>query len=184
VDVRQVGSLAELAAARQHLARRPQDVRADIDHQRRRDEIEHDGGDHDVAAAIGLKISRDERPAGTERHRRHQAKRDKHDSRQIGIEQQHRERRAEAGDIGLPFAADIEEAGVKGDRDRQPGEHEVGGVVERVADRDRVIDGAPRHDAHRVDGVDADDEHHQAGDQQGLDQVDDRHQADIDPARQ
>ena len=43
-------------------------------------------------------------------------------------------RDAEAGDIGLAVAADVEQAGMEGDRDRKAGEDEVGGVEEREAD--------------------------------------------------
>ena len=47
-------------------------------------------------------------------------------------------RAAKAGDIGLPLAADVEQAGMEGHRDGKAGEDEIGRVVERVADRDRV----------------------------------------------
>src|SRR6185312_7595178 len=70
------------------------------------------------------------------------------------------------------------------DRDGEAGEYEIGGVVERVADGDGILHHAPGHDAHGVQRIDADDQHHQPSDQQSLDQVDDRQQSDIDPARQ
>ena len=44
------------------------------------------------------------------------------------------ERHAEAAEIGLPLAADVEQPGVEGDRDGEAGQDEVGGVEEREAD--------------------------------------------------
>ena len=41
---------------------------------------------------------------------------------------------AEAGDIGLALAADVEQAAMEGDGDRKTGEDEVRRVVERVAE--------------------------------------------------
>ncbi len=38
---------------------------------------------------------------------------------------------AEAGDIGLALAADVEQAAMEGDRDGKAGEDEVGRIVER-----------------------------------------------------
>ena len=54
------------------------------------------------------------------------------------------ERDAEAGDIGLAVAADVEEAGMEGDGDGEPGEDEVRGVEEREADALGIAEGAVR----------------------------------------
>ena len=51
---------------------------------------------------------------------------------------------AEAADIGLALAADVEQAGMEGDRDGEAGEDEVGRVVERVADALRRCRRRPR----------------------------------------
>src|SRR3546814_2253192 len=56
------------------------------------------------------------------------------------------ERGAEATDVGLPLAADIEQAGVEGDGHGEAGEHEVCGVVEGVADGEVIAKGAVEDD--------------------------------------
>ena len=53
---------AKLARLRRHRAGRLQHVDQQIDHGRRGDEVEHDGGDDDVGAALGLQPGGDERP--------------------------------------------------------------------------------------------------------------------------
>ena len=53
--------------------------------------------------------------------------------RQYVPEQQTDQTDPEAADIGLPFTADVEQAGVEGHRHRQTGEDETGGVIEGEA---------------------------------------------------
>ncbi|HZY50738.1 MAG TPA: hypothetical protein VFE64_13275, partial [Devosia sp.] len=64
---------------------------------------------------------------------------------------------ADARHIGLPLAADVEEAGMEGHRHREPGEDEVGGIVEHVAPALERAERALDHDPHRLEGVLADD---------------------------
>ena len=54
------------------------------------------------------------------------------------------ERRAEAGDIGLALDADVEQAGVEADRDREAGEDEARRVIEREADAFEIAERAAR----------------------------------------
>src|SRR3546814_4462531 len=65
------------------------------------------------------------------------------------VDRQDAERGAEAADVGLPLAADIEQAGVEGDGHGEAGEHEVCGVVEGVADGEVIAKGAVEDDLHR-----------------------------------
>ena len=74
---------------------------------------------------------------------------------------------AEPAEIGLALAADVEQPGMEGDRDREAGEDEVGGVVERVADRLDIAEGAVTSSSHRLERVLADEEHDEPGDQEG-----------------
>ena len=119
------------AVSRRHRARRLQHVDQQIDHQRRGDEVEHDRGDDDVAAALGLQLGRDEGPGRAEERRRRRwragsASGQCGQGRGPGRRARRRGRR-----LGLALAADVEQAGVEGDRDGEAGEDEVGGVVER-----------------------------------------------------
>ena len=77
------------------------------------------------------------------------------------------QRDAEAADIGLALAADVEQAGMEGDGDGEAGEDEVGGVVEREADALAVAERAVDHEPHGLERVLADDEDDQAGDEEG-----------------
>ena len=71
-------------------------------------------------------------------------------TRQARVERQGDQRDAEAADIGLALAADVEQAGMEGDRDGEAGEDEVGGVVEREADALGRAEGAVDQDHDRV----------------------------------
>ena len=117
-----------------------------IDHERRGDEVEHDGGDDDVAAALGLQIGRDQRPSAPTSAAASDGQRKGQPPGQHAVEGQADERHAEAGDIGLALAADVEQAGMEGDRHREPGEDEVGGVEQREADALAVAEGAVDQD--------------------------------------
>ena len=144
-----------------------QDVDHHVDHDRRGDEVEHDGGDDDVAAALGLQPAGDEGPEAADRRRRE-------DRRPGSVSHQGRdcigerdEDDAEAGDIGLAVAADVEEAGMGGDRHREAGEDEVGRVVERVAEVVAVAEGAGDDGLKRGERVLADGEDDDARDDEG-----------------
>ena len=56
----------------------------------------------------------------------------------------------EPAQIGLPLAADVEQPGMEGHRHGQPGEDQVGGVVERVAHRLAIAEGAVDQGLHRL----------------------------------
>ena len=120
VDEGQAAGGGELARLRRHRAGRDQHVHQQIDHHGRGDEVEHDGGDDDMAAAIGLQIRRHRRPGGAERRRRHDRERDQQQRGQRRVEGEQHEPDAEPADIGLALAADVEQAR-RGTRSRPRG---------------------------------------------------------------
>jgi hypothetical protein len=124
----------ELPRLRRLLAGLDEDVDQQVGHQRRGDEVEHDRRDHDVAAAARLEPRGDECPGGAEDARRRDGQRE-HDPRGQRPKARPTRPDAEAADVGLPLAADVEQAGVVGDGHGEAGEDEVRRVEERVADR-------------------------------------------------
>src|SRR3546814_17628954 len=72
---------------------------------------------------------------------------------------------------------------MEGDRHGEPGEHEVGGVVEGIADRQVVAEGAVEDDLHRQQRVDVDEPEDDAGHQEGQRDVHQRDQRDVYPER-
>ena len=68
------------------------------------------------------------------------------------------ERHAEPAEVGLALGADVEEPAVKGDGHREAREDEVRRVVERVADRLAVAEGAGREQPERPERVLADEQ--------------------------
>ena len=96
--------------------------------------------------------------------------------RQVAVERQDRQAAAQPAEIGLALAADVEQAAMEGDRHGQAGEDEVGGVVERVADRLRRADRARDQQLERMERIDADDAHDDADGQEGERDVDQRQQ--------
>ena len=92
--------------------------------------------------------------------------------------------RAEAPHHGLALATDVEQAGVEGDRHGKAGEDEVGGVVERVADRLRRAEGSHQQELQRMEGFDADEARDEADNKEGQRDIDQRQYGDFDPARQ
>ncbi len=62
---------AKAGRGRVHAALRAQEIDQQPDQQRRRDIVEHDGGDHDMAAALGLQPGRKCRPGRAKGCRRH-----------------------------------------------------------------------------------------------------------------
>src|SRR2546426_405760 len=150
-------------------------------HQRRGDEVEHDRRDDDVAAASGLEPGGHERPGRAAGRRQNDRGRDDQRRRPApGPETEQRD--AETADVGLTLRADIEQATVKGDGDRQTGEDEVGRIVERVADRLGVPDRAVREKPEGPCGTFADQDDHDRGEQQRQGEVDHRQQRRSDPA--
>src|SRR5207248_4593105 len=135
------------------------------------DEVEHDGGYDDVAAA------RDEEPCGSQRPEHAARGRGEHREREGGPAQyrsreQAYQRGQQAPDIGLAIAADIENAGMERQSDREPRQDEVGGVIERVAEARAVSSSAGRERAQGFDGVGARSQHDECRDQQGRQQID------------
>ncbi len=105
-------------------------------------------------------------------------------ARQDRVEGQQHEADAEPTDIGLPLPTDVEQPGMERDRDRKPGEHEIGRVIERVADGFRISERAVDENAHRFERVGPDREHDQPGEEKCDQHVRDRNQSDLDPTRQ
>ncbi len=176
----QVHALGETRGRWVHRADRAHQVDQDIVQHRRGDEVEHDRGDHDMAAALGLQIGRDRRPGGPEQRRQPGGP----DQRQCPVRPgdiKAHDRHAEPAQHRLALAADVEHAGVKGDRDRQPGEHEVGGVIKCVAPAIGGPQRAGDHQLDRRDRVLADAEDHQRRQRGGQDQADQRDQDHIGP---
>ena len=73
---------------------------------------------------------------------------------------------------------------MEGHRHGQPGEDEVGGVVEQIAPALERAHRALQHDPHGLERVLADDDDDEARHQQRHDEVEQRDQPQIDPARQ
>ena len=117
------------------------------------------------------------RPRREDRERQHERER-----QPAEIEADQRD--AEAAEVGLALAADVEQAAVERDRDREPGEDEAGRVEQRVADRLAVAEGAVDQELDRLERVLAEHQHDQARDEERRGQVEQRQQPEIDPARQ
>ena len=90
----------------------------------------------------------------------------------------------EPAQIGLPLAADVEQPGMEGQRHRQPGEDQVGGVVERVAHRLAIAEGAVDQGLDGLDRALADQDDDEAGDQERQRQVEQRQEAIVGPGGQ
>ena len=183
VQLRDPGALREGRGLRDLLAGPDDDVDQKIGHQRRGQEVEHDRRDHDVAAAPCLQPARDERPQAAEQRRRGDRER-QHERERQPAEIEADQRDPEAAEVGLALAADVEQAAVEGDRDREPGEDEAGRVVERVADRLAVAERAIDQELDRLERVLAEQQHEQARDEERRRQVEQRQEPEIDPGRQ
>ncbi len=132
----------------------------------------------------GLQPGRDERPERADHRRADDREREDQPPGQDVVEGERDDADAEAGDIGLALAADVEEAAVEGDGDRKAGEDEVGRVVEREADALAAAERAVDQDDRGAERVLADEEHDQAGDEEGDEQIDQRDQAVVGPGGQ
>ena len=165
-----------------HAARLFHHVDQQVDQQRRGDEVEHDRRDHDVAATLGLQISRDQRPGRAQSRRAD----DREGQRQRPMrpgDRQANQRHAEPAERRLPLAANVKHARLEGDGHGEAGEDEVCGVVKRVAPAIGRADGAVDHDRHRLERVLADIEHDEAGNDEREKQVDRGDQGHIGPGR-
>ena len=92
------------------------------------------------------------------------------------------DRHGNAGDRRLPLAADVEQAGMEGDGNREPGEDEVGRVVEREADALGAAERAAQKQRRRLQRILADADDHEPGDEQSRRDRNQRHHRDIGPA--
>src|SRR5690606_23005572 len=154
-----------------------------VDHQRGGDEIEHDGGDHHMAAALGLEVARNEGPEAAKQRRRQQGSGS--DDQPMGILQgQGDDDDTKPGHIGLAIATDIEQATMRRNGDGKAGEDEIGGVIERIADVVAIAEGAGDDGPDGGDRVLADHQHDEARHQNGQQQVEQRQEGNISPARQ
>ena len=118
VELRHERRVAERRRLGVHLPGLAQHVDEQVAHDRGGDVVEHDRRDDDVAVAIGLQIAGNGREGRAEQGRAD----DRRDGQRVAgqeAEMQRDERRAEARDIGLALGADVEQAGVEADRDRQ-----------------------------------------------------------------
>ena len=118
VELRHERGVAERLRLGVHLPGLAQHVDEQIAHDRGGDVVEHDRRDDDVAVAIGLQIAGNRGEGGAEHGRAD----DRGDGERVArqeAEMQRDQRRAEARDIGLALGADVEQAGVEADRDRQ-----------------------------------------------------------------
>ena len=136
-----------------------------------------------AAAASGLQPARDERPGaaacGRPEHReRH------HEQPGQPAKVKADQGDAEATDVGLALAADVEQAAVERDRDREAGEDEARGVKQRVADRLAIAEGAVDQKLDRLERVLAEEQHDQAGDEERRGEVEQRQQPEVHPGRQ
>ena len=170
-EARHFAAFRKHAAGRVLLARRNQVLHDDEVHQAGGDEVEHDGGDHNVAATLGLQIAGQEAPQRAEQGRAEHGGRNQEPGGQRLVEGQHGHRQAQAADIHLAFGTDIEQAGLHRHGDRQARENEGAGVEQGVAQAFRIEDGAVDEDTQRFGRVFAQHINDQGGDQQGRQQV-------------
>ena len=155
----------EGARFRVHRARLAQHVHEQIDDEHAREPVEHDRRDDDVAAALGLQIAGNGGPGGAEGGRAEDPERDQQETRQEA-EVEHDEGGAEAAEGRLTFAADVEQPGMIGDRDRKPGEDEIRRVEQREAEALARAEAALDQEPRRGERIFADAEHHEPGDEE------------------
>ena len=183
VKLREPGHSRGTGGLRIHLAGDAQDVDQQVAHDGGGDVVEHDRRDDDVAVAVGLQVAGNGGECGAEQGGAEDRGEDESVAWQEA-EMEGDERGAEARDVGLPFDADIEEAGVKADRDREPGENETRRVIEREADAFEIAERAGDEDLHRLERILADRQHDETGYDKGGGDVDQRDQRDVGPGRQ
>ena len=183
VDRRQPNGLIEQPGLRRPLSRPHHRARKQPDHQPGGQEVEHDRRDDDVAAAICLQPPRHHRPCRAEERRATDRRERDEPARQHRFEREAGKRYAEAAQRRLALRPDIEQPGLEGERSGKAGEDEVGGVIERVAER-AGRESSLQQDPEDLQRVLADQRDHDCRRQQRKRQVDDREDADIEPARQ
>ena len=95
---------------------------------------------------------------------------------------QRHQRRSQAADIGLPIDADVEQPGMEAHGDREAGENEAGGVIEREADALEIAERSADQQLDRLPRAFADHGNDQAGDQERGGDVEQRDEPDVGPA--
>ena len=146
-------------------------------------EVEHDGGDHHVAATIGLQISRYRCPGNTENNAGHQHH-GQHHPRRLAVRQPQRHQPGtQTTHDGLPLTTNVEQPAVKSNRHSQAREDEGRGVVQRVTQTTRRTKCAANQDSQYVNRVLTNQRHHGSGSQQRHQQVDNRQHTQFDPTR-
>ena len=127
-------ALADVAGAREREAGRAHEVVHRPGEQEHRRVVEHDRGDDLVGAGARFQVAGNESiRRATDRTREH---RERHrDDRRRGRERRARHRRGEGADEELTGDADVEEAGLEAETDREAAEHQRRGGDKRVGDR-------------------------------------------------
>src|SRR5271155_2559363 len=136
-----------------------------------------------MAVALGLEITGDGGEGSAEQRRRGDC--DDHEA--IAGQEAEIERGqsgAEPRDIGLALDADVEEAGMETDRDREASEDEAGGVIEREAEPLEIPDRARDQDLDGFERILADRQNDKAGNEEGRRDVEQRDQRDVRPRGQ
>ncbi|MNZ99675.1 hypothetical protein D3C78_1190110 [compost metagenome] len=174
----------EGARFRGHLAWHDQHIHQQIDHQGRGDEVEHDGGDDDVAAAFCLQPGRNEGPGRAEKCSTDDGEGHRHIPGHITVERKRHQCGTQPANIGLTFGADIEQAGMESDRNGEAGEDEARRVKQREADGVATTEGAFDEQAKCRQRIFTDGPDDEAGNQKGGDDVQQRQQAVADPVWQ
>ena len=165
---------------RVHGLRLAQHVHEQVDDQHAGEPVEHDRGDDDVAAALGLQIAGHRGPGGAEGGSAEDAEGDEQEARQEG-EIVDDERDAEARQRRLALAADVEQPGMIGDRDGEADEDEIRHVEQGEAEPLPGAEAALDQVARRSERVLADAEHHEAGDEKRRHHGDGRHENRVGP---
>ena len=183
VELRHERRIAEGRRLGVHLPGLAQNVDEQVAHDGGGDVVEHDRRYDDVAVAISLQITGNGCEGRAEYSRADNC-RDGEGVAGQEAEMKRHKRRAEAPDIGLPLSADVEQPGMKADRDRQPGEDEARRVEQRVANSFKV---AERAEDEALDGLQrilANRQHDEAGDYESGGDVDERNERDVRPGGQ
>ena len=181
----QVGDVREAGRGTFLCAFQLQGFDQQIAHQRGGDEVEHDCGDHHVAAAFGLQIGWDQCPASAKQapgdHRENQS--DGPMGHQDGRDEQTSQADAQAANHRLTLSANVEHRGLERDGHGKPGEDEVGGVIKRVAPAICRPKRAVDHGHQRLERVFPDGKNHQTRQNESDQQVQKRNKGDVSPFR-
>ena len=145
---RQFGRVRKARRCGVHAALGAQHIDQNIVQHRGRDKVEHDRGDNDMAAPFGLQERGDRGPGGAE-HGSHRRCTDQGQRPMGPRDIQTGQRHAQTAQHRLAFTTDIEQPRVKGDGNAKAGEHEVRGVIQRIAP---AIGAAQSAGHHQFDG--------------------------------